>query len=86
MQVAGLVGILGVLGGQSDSRARTHYTWESTVAVEQQEVETTRSINKVLLENILPAHLADHFLASSRASQVRVLFHLYSQLILQRGT
>ncbi len=30
--------------------------------VEQEEVETMQGINKILLENILPAHVADRFL------------------------
>lgn len=33
------------------------------------QVETMRGINKILLENILPAHVAEHFLAT-RANQV----------------
>ncbi|KAK8383534.1 hypothetical protein O3P69_015768 [Scylla paramamosain] len=69
VQVAGLVGILSVLGGQSDFRARKHHMWKAMVATEQQEVETNRGINKLLLENILPAHLADRFLMSSQARQ-----------------
>ena len=72
VQVAGLVGILSVLGGQSDFRARKHHMWKAMVAVERQEVETNRGINKLLLENILPAHLADRFLMSSQARQVRL--------------
>lgn len=70
VQVAALVGILGVLGGQSEARARNHYTWQSRVAGEQEELETTRGINKILLENILPAYLAHRFLASSNTPQV----------------
>ncbi|KAG0716726.1 Adenylate cyclase type 2 [Chionoecetes opilio] len=69
VQVVGLVGILSVLGGQSDFRARKHHMWKAMVAVEQQEVETNRGINKLLLENILPAHLADRFLMSSQSRQ-----------------
>jgi len=30
--------------------------------IESEEVETMRGINKILLENILPAHVADRFL------------------------
>ncbi|KAF2362820.1 Adenylyl cyclase class-3/4/guanylyl cyclase [Trinorchestia longiramus] len=61
--------LLLLLGGQSDSRARTHYLWSTQLAVEQEEVETTRGINKVLLENILPAHLAHRFLVASAGQQ-----------------
>ena len=34
--------------------------------MERDEVETMGSLNKILLENILPAHVADHFLKSGR--------------------
>ncbi|XP_047736309.1 uncharacterized protein LOC108664914, partial [Hyalella azteca] len=61
--------LLLLLGNQSDSRARTHYLWSTQIAVEQEEVETTRGINKVLLENILPAHLAHKFLVASTEQQ-----------------
>lgn len=37
--------------------------------MEQEEVETMRSINKILLENILPSHVAQHFLAKNRSLQ-----------------
>ncbi|XP_071517524.1 uncharacterized protein [Panulirus ornatus] len=69
VQVVVLVGVLGVLGGQSEERARTHYTWASRVAVEQEDVEVCRSINKILLENLLPAYLAHRFLVSSNTPQ-----------------
>ncbi|KAG7167957.1 Adenylate cyclase type 2-like 2 [Homarus americanus] len=75
VQVLALVGVLGVLGGQSEARARTHYTWASRVAVEQEEVETTRGINKILLENILPAYLAHRYLVSSNVPQQQELYH-----------
>lgn len=42
---------------------RTNYLLTCKLEVEQEEVETMRGINKILLENILPAHVAQHFLA-----------------------
>ncbi|XP_068215404.1 adenylate cyclase type 2-like isoform X2 [Palaemon carinicauda] len=78
VQVLALVGILGVLGGQSEARARTHYTWASKVSVEQEEMETTRGINRLLLENILPAYLAHRFLEGSNENeppQQQELYH-----------
>ncbi|KAF4529612.1 hypothetical protein B566_EDAN017937 [Ephemera danica] len=41
--------------------------------VEQEDVETMRGINKILLENILPAHVAEHFLSSARVQHVLLL-------------
>ncbi|CAL4064102.1 unnamed protein product, partial [Meganyctiphanes norvegica] len=69
VQVGMLVGILGILGGQSEARARTHYTLAREVETEHEEVETTRGINKILLENILPAHLAQRFLNAKQQTQ-----------------
>ncbi|XP_064103629.1 adenylate cyclase type 2-like [Macrobrachium nipponense] len=79
VQVLALVGILGVLGGQSEARARTHYTWASKVAVEQEEVETTRGINKLLLENILPAYLAHRFLEGADENETPQQQELYHE-------
>lgn len=61
--------ILHILDRQVEYTSRTDILWKSKLRVEQDEVETMRGINKILLENILPAHVADHFLAT-RASQV----------------
>lgn len=74
VQLFVVVGVLSVLGAQTEARARTHHTWSSRVAIEQEELETTRGLNKVLLENILPAHLAHRFLFNSQASQVDAAF------------
>ncbi|KAG7199184.1 hypothetical protein KM043_018059 [Ampulex compressa] len=60
--------VLHVLDRQVEYTARTDFLWRTKLKVEQDEVETMRGINKILLENILPAHVADHFLAT-RATQ-----------------
>ncbi|KAK9892996.1 hypothetical protein WA026_023210 [Henosepilachna vigintioctopunctata] len=52
-----------ILDRQLEFTARTDYLWKAKLKVEQDEVETMRGINKILLENILPAHVAEHFLA-----------------------
>ncbi|XP_012285023.1 adenylate cyclase type 2 [Orussus abietinus] len=56
--------VLHVLDRQIEYTSRTDFLWKSKLRVEQDEVETMRGINKILLENILPAHVADHFLAT----------------------
>ena len=61
--------ILYVLDRRIEFTSRTDFSWKNKLKVEQDEVETMRGINKILLENILPAHVADHFLAS-RTNQV----------------
>lgn len=61
--------ILHILDRQVEYTSRMDILWKSKLRVEQDEVETMRGINKILLENILPAHVADHFLAT-RTTQV----------------
>ncbi|VEN55522.1 unnamed protein product [Callosobruchus maculatus] len=53
-----------VLDRQIEFTSRTDYLWKAKLKVEQEEVETMRGINKILLENILPAHVAEHFLTT----------------------
>ncbi|CAH0547419.1 unnamed protein product [Brassicogethes aeneus] len=57
-----------ILDRQIEFTSRTDYLWKAKLKVEQEEVETMRGINKILLENILPAHVAEHFLLT-RANQ-----------------
>ncbi|XP_049861378.1 adenylate cyclase type 2 [Schistocerca gregaria] len=60
-----VVALLHVLDRQLEFTARTDFLCKAKLRVEQDEVETMRGINKILLENILPAHVADHFLAGA---------------------
>lgn len=74
--------ILHILDRQVEYTSRMDILWKSKLRVEQDEVETMRGINKILLENILPAHVADHFLATrttqelyhERYSSIAVMF------------
>ncbi|KAL3275215.1 hypothetical protein HHI36_019984 [Cryptolaemus montrouzieri] len=61
--LAVIVLLFHILDRQLEFTARTDYLWKAKLKVEQEEVETMRGINKILLENILPAHVAEHFLA-----------------------
>lgn len=54
--------LLDVLDRQVEYTSRSDFLWRSKLKVEQEEVETMGGINKILLENILPAHVAQHFL------------------------
>ncbi|XP_052891398.1 adenylate cyclase type 2 [Anopheles moucheti] len=65
--------VLHTLDRQGEYVARTDFLWKAKLKVEQEEVETMRGINKILLENILPAHVAQHFLKKERA--VQELYH-----------
>jgi adenylate cyclase 2 len=62
--------LLHVLDRQIEFTSRTDFLWKAKLKVEQEEVETMRGINKILLENILPAHVAEHFL-DKRNSEVQ---------------
>lgn len=62
--------MLHVLDRQVEYTSRVDFLWQSKLKVEQEQVETMRGINKILLENILPAHVAEHFLTNMRATQV----------------
>lgn len=62
--------ILFILDRQTESTTRADFLWRNKLRVEQDEVETMGSINKILLENILPAHVAQHFLNNSRHSEL----------------
>ncbi|XP_031835270.1 adenylate cyclase type 2 Ac76E isoform X2 [Nomia melanderi] len=61
--------VLHVLDRQVEYTSRVDFLWQSKLKVEQEQVETMRGINKILLENILPAHVAEHFLTNMRATQ-----------------
>ncbi|XP_034941918.1 adenylate cyclase type 2 [Chelonus insularis] len=59
-----IASIFHVLDRQLEYTARTDFLWETKLRIEQDDVETMRGINKILLENILPAHVARHFLST----------------------
>ncbi|CAG2168590.1 unnamed protein product [Oppiella nova] len=60
--------------------SRSHFLWRARLGVEQADVEVMGGINKILLENILPQHVAKHFLLSAptlyheRYASVGVMF------------
>lgn len=64
--------MLHILDRQIEYTSRTDFLWQNKLKIEQDEVETMRGINKILLENILPAHVAEHFLTNVRATQVNI--------------
>ncbi|XP_021709935.1 adenylate cyclase type 2 isoform X3 [Aedes aegypti] len=68
-----IASVLHTLDRQGEYVSRTDFLWKAKLKVEQEEVETMRGINKILLENILPAHVAQHFLKKERA--VQELYH-----------
>ncbi|KAI5644133.1 adenylate and guanylate cyclase catalytic domain-containing protein [Phthorimaea operculella] len=74
-----LAALLHVLDRQIEFTSRTDFLWKDKLKLEQEEVETMRGINKILLENILPAHVAQHFLTFS-ASEEDLYHERYSSI------
>ncbi|XP_064466692.1 adenylate cyclase type 2-like isoform X2 [Ornithodoros turicata] len=61
--------VLHILDRQAEYTSRVDFLSRAKLRVEQEDLETMGSINKILLENILPAHVASHFLSNSRLSE-----------------
>ncbi|XP_032520259.2 adenylate cyclase type 2 isoform X2 [Danaus plexippus] len=74
-----LAALLHILDRQIEFTSRTDFLWKDKLKLEQEEVETMRGINKILLENILPAHVAQHFLTSV-ASKDELYHERYSSI------
>jgi len=55
---------------ETEITSKLDFIWRRKFGVEKEEVETMASVNKVLLENILPAHVADYFLISPHRQEV----------------
>ncbi|CAL8297074.1 unnamed protein product [Lota lota] len=52
-----------VLARQNEYYCRLDFLWRDKFKRECEEIETMENLNRVLLENVLPAHVAEHFLA-----------------------
>ncbi|XP_070575813.1 adenylate cyclase type 2-like isoform X2 [Ptychodera flava] len=68
-----------ILDRQMEYTARLDFLWQSKFGVEREEVETMESLNKVLLENVLPKHVAEHFLRCGMKSDE--LYHQRYSLV-----
>jgi len=51
-------------GHQTEATTRLDFLWKLQATEEKEEMEHLQAYNKKLLSNILPAHVADHFLRS----------------------
>ncbi|BET03242.1 CurlyCc [Nesidiocoris tenuis] len=65
-----VVALFHALDRQVELTARTEFQWKARLLIEQEDVETMRGINKILLENILPAHVARLFLQSTPSQEL----------------
>ena len=57
---------------------RIEWVWRERLKAEEEEVETMQGINRILLENLLPAHVAQHYLAVLQVNETikKILFLL----------
>nr|CAD7431028.1 unnamed protein product [Timema monikensis] len=58
---------LHLLDRQTEYMNRLDYKWKRQLSVEQEEGTTTHMVNKMLLENILPVHVAKLYLNTNRS-------------------
>ncbi|KAI8515270.1 Adenylate cyclase type 5 [Branchiostoma belcheri] len=54
---------------QVESTARLDFLWKLQATEEKEEMDNLRTYNKKLLNNILPEHVADHFLKQDRRNE-----------------
>ncbi|XP_053401460.1 adenylate cyclase type 2-like isoform X2 [Mercenaria mercenaria] len=55
-----------ILDRQVECTNRLDFIWRRQCQTEEEEVKTTGALNKMLLENILPVHVAEYFLGNTR--------------------
>ncbi|XP_054748652.2 adenylate cyclase type 2-like [Lytechinus pictus] len=71
-QLVVLVIMLVLIHRRIEYTARLGFLWQMKYRVEREEVETMESLNKVLLENMLPSHVAQHFVKQRMKSDVSI--------------
>ncbi|XP_046390529.1 adenylate cyclase type 7-like isoform X2 [Ischnura elegans] len=59
-----------VMDRQMEYMNRLDYKWKRKLIKEQDEASTTRMVNKMLLQNILPIHVAELYLNTNRATEL----------------
>ncbi|XP_023186943.1 adenylate cyclase type 2-like isoform X1 [Xiphophorus maculatus] len=60
-----------VLARQNEYYCRLDFLWKNKFKRECEEIETMENLNRVLLENVLPAHVAEHFLARNWKNETK---------------
>ncbi|XP_076864575.1 adenylate cyclase type 2b isoform X2 [Brachyhypopomus gauderio] len=68
-----------VLARQNEYYCRLDFLWKNKFKRECEEIETMENLNRVLLENVLPAHVAEHFLARNWKNED--LYHQSYELV-----
>ncbi|CAM1322003.1 ADCY5 (predicted) [Pycnogonum litorale] len=69
MVLAVLLSALIIHGQQVESTSRLDFLWKLQATEEKEEIENLQAYNRRLLENILPVHVAEHFLSMDRNNE-----------------
>lgn len=56
---------------QNEYYCRLDFLWKKKFKKEREEIETMENLNRVLLENVLPAHVAQLFIGQNLRNEVR---------------
>ncbi|XP_013862717.1 adenylate cyclase type 2b isoform X4 [Austrofundulus limnaeus] len=64
-----------VLARQNEYYCRLDFLWRDKFKRECEEIETMENLNRVLLENVLPAHVAEHFLGRNWKNELWIIVH-----------
>ncbi|XP_048590688.1 adenylate cyclase type 3 [Nematostella vectensis] len=72
--------ILALHGRQVERTARLLFLWKMEADEKKKEVEELRRINQKLLYNILPGHVADHFLQHQNKDETDLYSHSYKRV------
>ncbi|XP_078061786.1 adenylate cyclase type 4-like, partial [Mustelus asterias] len=58
-----------VLARQNEYSCRLDFLWKKKFRQEREKIETMENLNRVLLENVLPAHVATQFIGQQRKNE-----------------
>lgn len=59
-----------VLARQNEYYCRLDFLWKKKLRQEREETETMENLTRLLLENVLPAHVAPQFIGQNRRNEV----------------
>uniref|UniRef100_H3AC32 Adenylate cyclase type 7 n=1 Tax=Latimeria chalumnae TaxID=7897 RepID=H3AC32_LATCH len=58
-----------LLARQIEYYCRLEFLWKDKFKKEREEIETMENVNRLLLENVLPAHVAAHFIGENKKNE-----------------
>ncbi|XP_038662618.1 adenylate cyclase type 7 isoform X2 [Scyliorhinus canicula] len=57
------------LAKQNEYCCRLDFLWKNKFKKEREEIETMENLNRLLLENVLPGHVAEHFIGENKKNE-----------------